>query len=118
MSGLIFSSAYDGSMSADGVNLFINGEEQEQQVIFDHLYKTIIPTTTSRERNDRGLMMGRSYRAFTGDDGIFQGSLDEVAVFDRALSAENATRLMKQSEAGKVPHRDHAGKPATPPSPT
>ncbi|MEM9327958.1 MAG: DUF1553 domain-containing protein [Bacteroidota bacterium] len=95
--------SYDGSMSSEGVSLFINGEEQSKYVIFDQLYKSIIPTTMSRGRNDRGLRMGTSYRAFTGDDGVFQGSLDEVAVYDQAITAVNANRLMELSKEGQLP---------------
>ncbi len=93
--------SYDGSMKRQGVTISINGHEQELHVVYDNLYKTIIPTTTSRERNNRGLMIGRSYRAFTGDDGILQGSVDELAIFDRAIPASNAMRLKKQSEFGE-----------------
>ncbi len=93
--------SYDGSMKAEGVTISIDGEPGTTNVIFDKLAKTIIPTTVSRERSDRGLMMGRSARAFTGDDGIFQGSVDELAIFDRAIPASNAMRLKKQSEYGE-----------------
>ncbi|XOV95024.1 MAG: DUF1553 domain-containing protein [Bacteroidota bacterium] len=78
---------YDGSMHASGVKLFINGKKAESVVEFDHLYKGIHPVRVGdHEPDKRGLRVGRSYRAHTGEFGLYQGLLDEMRIYDRELT--------------------------------
>ena len=51
---------YDGSLRADGVNLYVDGQRIEKSIKFDHLYKNILPV---KNRNyipdhDRSIRMG------------------------------------------------------------
>ncbi|MFT7035683.1 MAG: cytochrome c553 [Cyclobacteriaceae bacterium] len=100
-SNLIFS--YDGSAKAGGIDLYLNGQKSEVAVIYDNLYKSILPTNTSRTRDYRGLLMGKSYRTFGGDNGIFKGAIDELAVFDRALFSSQVPKIYEQTKNGKRP---------------
>ncbi len=78
---------YDGSMKADGVKLFINGKEATSEVEFDHLYKSIYPVRVGDHTpDDRPLRVGRSYRAHTGEFGLFKGLLDELRIYNRELT--------------------------------
>lgn len=78
--------AYDGSGRASGIDLFINGEKKETAVLYDCLQRSIYPIAFSKEKVDRPLRIGRSYRAFTGEYGIFRGQLDDLRLYSRILS--------------------------------
>ncbi|CAN0449405.1 unnamed protein product, partial [Laminaria digitata] len=77
---------YDGSSKASGVALYINGTKQDAEVLFDKLYKGIHPVNGRFELNERSLRLGKSYRGFSGENGIFAGMMDEVRIYDRTLS--------------------------------
>ncbi|MDN5213517.1 DUF1553 domain-containing protein [Fulvivirgaceae bacterium BMA12] len=78
---------YDGSGRAEGLQLFINGSLAAVTVDYDRLYKSVIPVTSSSHQPDnRALQVGKSYRAFSGENGIYKGKIDEIKIFDRKLS--------------------------------
>ena len=78
---------YDGSSRAEGITIFIDGDKQESDAVIDHLYKSIIPVGGTYEPDNRPLRVGKSYRAFGGEDGIFKGSVDDIRIYNRQLSA-------------------------------
>ncbi len=86
---------YDGSSRADGVSLFIDGEKVPTVTEFDQLHKTIYPVSgnAKRDREDRALRIGKAYRSFTGEYGIFTGSIDEVRLWNDELTAAELTSL-------------------------
>ncbi len=78
---------YNGSANANGVRLFINGKRIETIVEYDQLYKSILPITMSdHSRDPRPVRVGKSYRAFTGEDGIFNGQIDDIWLYNRNLT--------------------------------
>ncbi len=78
---------YDGSMKAEGVKLYINGLEAESEVEFDHLYKSIYPIRVpDHVPEDRALRVGRSYRAHTGEFGLYKGLIDDLRVYGKTLT--------------------------------
>ncbi len=77
---------YDGSGKADGLKLYIDGKPSKTKVLIDNLYKSILPVDNRFIQVNRPLRLARSYRSFSGDDGIFPGSLDELQIFDRVIS--------------------------------
>lgn len=100
---------YDGSMQASGVMLYINGVEAESVVQFDNLFKSIYPVKVGDHTpDDRPLRVGRSYRAHTGEFGLYKGLLDEVRIYNRELTA---LEVLLVSQVEKEPHekliRDH-----------
>jgi len=79
--------SYDGSGSAKGVQLFINGKKVDTKIPHDKLYKTIHPVHGgANPPADRPLRLGKSNRGFTGEYGIFEGAIDEIQIFDRAIT--------------------------------
>ncbi len=79
---------YDGSGGANGVSLFINGEEQKIKIESDKLTRSILPIEEYTAKLDTlPLRLGKSYRLYTFDPGIFKGLMDEVKLFDRELTA-------------------------------
>jgi len=85
---------YNGSGNADGLALYINGKKAETFTPYNRLYKSIHPATPNTYLpTDRNVRVGRSYRAFTGEDGIFIGKLDEIRLYDRTLMPEEVAAL-------------------------
>ena len=80
--------SYDGSSSAGGVALYINGLKNEKEVLYDRLHKSIYPVSgnANRDREDRALRVGKAYRSFTGEYGIFSGLIDEIRIWNQALT--------------------------------
>ena len=88
---------YDGSASAHGLKLFINGQQQETEITFDHLTRSILPLNDYTLHLDSlHLRIGRSYRYWTFDVGLFEGAIDEVTLADRQLSQVEIARLASQ----------------------
>ena len=95
---------YDGSAKAKGVKLFLNGEALETTIHKDQLYKNILPVRTRSYRPDhkRRVKMGiaHNYLFTDTDNGVLVGSLDEVKVFHRHLTAlEVAAIYREETEA-------------------
>ncbi len=81
---------YDGSSRADGIQLYLDGKPMRQQIVTDHLKRSIIDYGRDKENwgGVGNLQIGR----------IFQESLDgavadEFRVFDRELSAVEVAKL-------------------------
>ena len=97
--------SYDGSEKAEGASIYINGQKVAKVIQFDNLYKSIIPVAfkgssdksedeilesfddqeAAYKRLNRSIRIGKSYRAYTGEYGVFKGILDEVQVFSKEL---------------------------------
>ncbi|MEM7659293.1 MAG: DUF1549 domain-containing protein, partial [Bacteroidota bacterium] len=94
---------YDGSASAQGLSLFLNGERLETTIHWDRLYKNILPVKTRSYVPDhqRRVKMGiaHNYLFTDTDNGVFVGSLDEIKVFHRHLT---------ELEVGAI-HREETG---------
>ncbi|WP_162419422.1 DUF1553 domain-containing protein [Cyclobacterium roseum] len=99
---------YDGSGKARGLKLFVNGRESQKLIEKDNLYKSILPINTSYKTVKKALRLGRSYRVFSGDDGIYTGSLAGLKIFDRELTAWEASWIF--SEATGKPFSDSSMK--------
>lgn len=67
---------YDGSSDAKGLNIYLNGRRTSNNIEYNHLYKSIIPSASER------LIIGKSPRGQTGDNGIFVGKIDELSIYN------------------------------------
>ncbi len=94
---------YDGSARGKGIQIYMNGKPCGEQVVYDRLYKSIKPVNMARTLENRGLRMGKSYRAFTGDNGIFRGMIDELAFYDVSIPENQIESVYSQSSQGKKP---------------
>ena len=75
---------YDGSSRAEGIGLYVNGEIADVDVRKDHLTRTILPMSYSAILDPFvGMVFGKRFRQTGLVDG---GALDEIRVFDRALT--------------------------------
>ncbi len=83
-----FAVTYDGSNRASGINIFMNGKPLELDVVRDEL--------TSNPATRLPLMIGRralaeGFRA--NPQGLFRARLDELMIFSRELTSEDAAKL-------------------------
>ena len=77
--------SYDGSGTAAGLRLYIDGLPAEQAISQDRLQRSIYPIAFNKRKTNRGLRLGKSYRGFTGEYGIFSGRLDDFYLFNRGI---------------------------------
>ena len=78
---------YDGSSSAKGTKIFVNGKEAKTEVVKDNLYKDIVfnylEDIIYKEPIEPNLQIGARWRG----RGLKGAKVDEVMVYDRALTA-------------------------------
>jgi len=80
---------YDGSSSASGVNIYINGGSVSTTTPYDTLSASIL--------NNEALTIG----SIGSGSWFFNGLIDEVAIFNRSLSAEEISALYDLGVAEK-----------------
>lgn len=87
--------AYDGSGKAARVRLFLNGRPATTVSVFDHLNRSILPVRSDAKRtlDPRAIRVGKSYRGFEGEYGIYKGCVDDIRLWDDALTAVEVARL-------------------------
>ncbi|MEZ4992429.1 MAG: DUF1553 domain-containing protein [Saprospiraceae bacterium] len=78
---------HDGSGTADGFRLYINGEEAETTVETDNLYKSIL---FGRGKNEPGLQVGARWRG----QGAKGATVDDIVVFNRELTPLEVLQLV------------------------
>ena len=92
---------YDGSSKADGVKLFLDGNEAPMETTMDQLAKDIL----INGNNQPGLQVGAWDRGL----GFKGGKVDDVTVYNRALTNFEVKVLVGQSGwasvAGKLPQQ-------------
>ena len=78
---------YDGSKSAKGIQIFVNGKKVKTKTNFDQLKRSIIPISIeTMEPDSIPLLVVKSYRKFMDDLGLFKGRIDEIKIYKRQLS--------------------------------
>jgi hypothetical protein len=79
---------YDGSGLAGGTKLYVNGIAADTEVLHDELTGSFYPSGCASWEGCKAKTMrvGRSYRTFTGDDGVFRGRMDDLRIYYRTLS--------------------------------
>ncbi len=79
---------YDGLGQASGIHLYVNGKKIKCSTDYDNLYRTIVYDWKKQEGwHQKPVMVGRSGRFYTGDNGVFIGSIDHIKLFNRYLTA-------------------------------
>lgn len=91
-----FAFTYDGSGRADGLRLYFNGKDAATAIEHDNLYKSILPVTKGFTVEERGVRVAKSYRAHTGDNGVFQGGIDDIRIYSRRISQAEVVRIFGQ----------------------
>lgn len=89
---------YDGSSSASGLRIFINGTQAETTTIRDGLTRTITAYRGDHLTDRQSLQIGQRYR----DRGFKGGIVDEFMIFERELSALEILHLHAPSAAASI----------------
>ena len=76
---------YDGSSRAEGIRVYINGQQSPTQTRYDRLYKSIRTIDDTLRVTPQPVRVGRS-RRFALDIGLFEGAIDEVRLYNRMLT--------------------------------
>ena len=87
---------YDGSSKADGLKLFINGEEEKTEVVNDQLYKAI--TFGRPLKTEPGLSIGGRWRG----RGIKGAIVNDIMIYDRTLSALEVMMIGSEIRANEL----------------
>lgn len=96
---------YQGTGRGEGVAIYVNGRRVATTVVADELSRSIRPVQHAVGfpiDEERAVRVGRSYRSFTGEFGIFLGSLDEIRMWDEALTAAEVAQLVADAEKPAV----------------
>ncbi len=113
---------YDGSEKGGGIKIFINGLPIETITPYDHLYKSIKPIAgvpaadftkqiNTKAFDDmelaykqirRPVKVAKSYRAYTGEYGVFKGAIDEIRIFDEELSIAEMAVVSRAVEDNNI----------------
>ncbi|MDH3648374.1 MAG: DUF1553 domain-containing protein [Saprospiraceae bacterium] len=88
---------YDGTGRASGSKMFVDGWQVQTMVEYDRLDKNIRTVRPgAHEEFERPLRVAKSYRAFTGDNGVFEGKIDELRIYHREASPLEMTAMAGQ----------------------
>ena len=85
---------YDGSSRAAGTQIFVNGKRAATEVVYDNLYKSIIPKENVHTYEFDGFMMGMRGNHTTFPEGL----IDELKLFDRNLTALEVRHVYGESD--------------------
>ncbi len=103
---------YDGSSRASGIQLYLNDAPLETEVVRDHLYKDIVHRAEWGDKE-----VGKVYLQLAGrfrDSGFKNGVIDDLQVFDVALTAAEVAATPRRSNvAAPPPARNSPGIEAT-----
>ncbi len=90
---------YDGSGRAAGLKLYLNGVAPAQSIVFDKLRGRVYPVNMAPwlKIKARKMRVGQSYRAYTGENGIFLGMIDDIRLYERALSPLEVAKAYQPS---------------------
>jgi mono/diheme cytochrome c family protein len=84
---------YDGSSTATGLKVYLNGEPAELKAVRDHLRKDI-----TYVGNEPTLAIGHRFR----DNGFKGGTVDEFRVYNRALTAMEVAQIAGKPTSGDL----------------
>lgn len=95
--------SYDGSGKAKGLKIFIDGQEQNVDRPYDRLYKSI-KTIKDKEHTlyIRSVKVARNYSFSTGENGIFQGKIDDIRIYTRTLTPLEVASIFKTDDSQEI----------------
>jgi len=102
--------SYDGSGKAKGISLFIDGNDANSKIQFDHLYKSIKTVRSAvHTLYNQPVKVSKSYRGFTGEYGIFKGALDDIRLYQKTLTAAEI-KLLAHTNSDEEPPTNEVAK--------
>ena len=93
--------SYDGTGTAAGTQLYVNGAAAPQRTVHDLLRGDIFPNTVAKPwlpYTAYPLRIGQSYRTQSGENGVFLGWMDDLRVYNVALTPAEMWAVAGRSE--------------------
>ena len=88
---------YGGLGNTRDTGLFVNGKKIHHTVPYDNLYRSIVHGWGKQEGwPQKPVIVGRSGRFYTGDNGVFLGSIDHITFFKSCLSERESAALFSR----------------------
>lgn len=84
---------YDGSGSARGMSIFLNGKPCVNRIVYDQLTRSCLPADGTFKPVKRALRLGRWNENFSGEIAFLKGCFDDIRIFSRQLSALEVASL-------------------------
>ena len=94
------SMAYDGSSTAQGLHVFMDGQVLEMETEIDQLYKDIVFFS----KNEPALQIGGWWRGL----GFKGGKVDDIVVYDRVLTPFEINILAKKSSWKPISEKNYS----------
>ena len=89
--------SYNGTGKAKGITFYKNGNPFEFETQIDNLSKSIKPVSASGiNLEQRAVLVGKTYEGSTGDNGLFMGKMDDLKIFNKAISQLELNVLLDQ----------------------
>ena len=102
---------YDGTGRATGAKIYLDGEVPRQETLLDFLRGDCYPSVVDKPWLDftaYPLRVGQSHRTQTGENGVFLGRMDDIKLFDRALTQVQMHGLgAKKDEPANAAYEEH-----------
>jgi hypothetical protein len=99
--------SYNGSGKAKGISLFIDGKKADTEVGFDNLYKSIKTVRSAIHTvYTQPVKVAKSYRAFTGEYGIFKGAIDDIRMYSKELTSLEVSLIAESGSRKRPPEKD------------
>ncbi len=89
---------YDGSSRADGLHLYLDGDEMEMTTVIDQLNKDIL----LKEKTQPGLQVGAWWRGW----GLKGGQADDILVYNRVLTPFEVKIISGQANWGLLASKE------------
>ena len=110
--------SYDGSSSANGIIIYIDGKKSNLEIKVNNLYKSIHPVPVGkksesgfplniRKKDKRPLRVGRSGMYHSGDKGLFSGKIDDIFLFSKDLTSLESYSIYNSYNISKIKTNDN-----------
>lgn len=99
---------YDGSSTANGVGIYMNGQKEKTETLFDNLYKDIIfhglkLYGAKSPKLEPGLRIGAVWRG----KGLRGATVDDLLVFNKELSEIEVMQIANVNVLNKMKEKNH-----------
>ncbi|MEM7370840.1 MAG: DUF1553 domain-containing protein [Bacteroidota bacterium] len=95
--------SYDGLGKGEGMRLFVNGQQAESLIDYDRLTRSIKTVQSGDHKiTDRAIRIGKGYRSFTGDNGLYQGMVDDIYLYNRSVTAMEVAEIAGVSNSDGI----------------
>ena len=94
---------YNGTGKANGIKLFRNGIPLLFEIQINNLSKSIKPVSTSGiNLEKRAVLVGKTYESSTGDNGLFMGKMDELKIYNKAITPLEVSLLYNKNSRSPI----------------